>query len=184
MKNRIFALLALFAIAAFPQSNYGDEKPAAAPNATLEKYTNAEKQYSIDYPSSWKKTDVPELDIVIFAPSRGDENHPKASLNVVSQNVGTSIPLDTFYNESIDNLKKALKDVNVEKTGTSSLNGTESKWVIYTHVMQNIKFRVLQYFVVSDQTVYLITFGSADTDFDSYKKEFEQIVSSFKIIKS
>ena len=184
MNTPIFTLIAVFSLALLPQANYGDEKPAAAQTVSLEKYTNAEKHYSIEYPSTWKKSDVPQLDIVLFAPSDTDESRPRASLNIVSENIGASIPLNTFFDESLNNLKQTLKEVKIENSGTANLNGTESKWVTYTHVMQNVKFKVLQYFVASDKSVYLITFGSVDQDFDNYKKEFEEIISSFKISKS
>lgn len=184
MKIRLFTLIAMLAYVAFPPFSFGDENPAASQTVTLEKYTNTEKHYTIDYPSNWKKTDVPQLDIVLFAPSSGDDTRPRASLNIVSENIGAIVPLNTFYDESVKNLKESLKEVVVENSGTATLNGVESKWITYTHVMQNVKFRVLQYFIASEKTVYLITFGAVEQDFNTYKKEFEEIVSSFKISKN
>lgn len=184
MKSRLFILLALIVCAASPQVNIAAETAAPAETVKLEKYINSEKGYSIEYPSTWKKTDVPQLDIVLFAPSIGDANRPRASLNIVSENVGAIVPLNTFYNESVNNLKETLKEVNIENSGSATINGVESKWVIYTHVMQNVKFRVLQYFIASDKSVYLITFGAVDQDFDRYKSEFEEIVKTFTIAKS
>lgn len=189
---RLFVLLCLPAIPLISETQALESPGQAAPvvnpqiadkAVTLEKYSNAEKHYSIEYPSDWKKSDVPQLDIVLFAPSKGDDQSPRASVNVVSENVGATIPLDTFFNESINNLKESLKDVNVEKTGSIELNGTQSKWIIYTHTMQNVKFRVIQYFVVANQTVYLITFGALDQDFEGYKGDFDKIVSTFRVTK-
>lgn len=184
MKTRIFTLFALIAWVAFPPLSFGAETQTPAQAVKLEKYSNSEKGYSIEYPSTWKKTDVPQLDIALFAPSIGEANSPRASLNIVSDNVGVIVPLNTFYNESVNNLKESLKEVKIENSGTATINGVESKWVIYTHVMQNVKFRVLQYFIASDKSVYLITFGAVDQDFDHYKAEFEEIVKTFTIAKS
>ena len=126
----------------------------------LEKYINSEKGYSIEYPSDWKKNDVPQLDLVLFAPTQKNDDKPHASMNIVSEKVGSGINLEQFYSESANNLTTALKDVQVEKTGSIQLNGTTSKWMLYTHVMQGVKFRVLQYFIVADETIFLMTFST------------------------
>ena len=149
---------------------------------TLEKYLNSEKHYSIDYPSDWVKSDVPQLDLVLFAPSKEDDGKPHASMNVVSEKVGKGITLDQFYSESATNLTSALKEVQVEKSGDSQLNGVTSKWMQYTHMMQGVKFRVLQYFVVAQETIFLITFSVSADEFDHYRADFEKIAKSFKIL--
>lgn len=147
----------------------------------LEKYSNFEKEYSLEYPSNWMKNDVPQLDLVLFAPPKEKDGNPHASMNVVSEKVGEKISLDQFYSESATNLTSALKDVKVEKNGTVQFNGVPSKWMQYTHVMQGVTFRVLQYFIVADQTIFLMTFSSSDKDFDDYRADFEKIANSFKI---
>jgi hypothetical protein len=147
----------------------------------LEKYTNAEKGYSIEYPSDWKKNDVPQLDLVLFAPTKEAGEMPHASVNIVSEKVGKGIHLEQFYSESVSNLSTALKEVQVEKSGTAELNGITGKWIQYTHVMQGVKFKVLQYFVVADETIFLITFSSSADDFEQYRPDFEKIANSFKV---
>jgi hypothetical protein len=155
-------------------------------NATieLEKYTNHDKGYSLDYPADWKKSDVPQLDLVLFAPTKGKDENPHASMNIVSEKVGKGINLEQFYSESAANLSGALKEVSVEKSGLTLLNGTPSKWMLYTHTMQGIKFRVLQYFIVAQETIFLITFSASAEDFDRYQSDFKAIANSFKIAPS
>lgn len=158
------------------------EKNGQTQIAKFEKYTNTEKGYSLEYPSDWKKSDVPQLDFVLFAPTENNER-AHASLNVVSEKVGMEINLEQFFNESTKNLASALKEVKIEKTGSAKLNGIEAKWVQYTHVLQGMTFRVLQYFIVSSETIYLITFSASEEDFDKYRKDAEHIASTFKILK-
>lgn len=153
-------------------------------NVKLETYTNTDAGYSIEFPADWQKNDVPELDLVLFAPNKKTAEHPHASMNIVSNNVGAKIDLEQFYSESEKNLTAVLKDVRVDKTGSHLLNGTPSKWVLYTHVMNGMKFRVLQYFIVSGEMIFLMTFSAEDDDFSDYRSDFENIASTFKIIKS
>lgn len=185
MKKLYTSVLTAMVLASSTLS-YADEQAMTAPQpVTLsEKYTNTEKNYSIEYPTDWKKNDVPRLDLVLFAPSKGPDANSHASMNIVSEKVGPGITLEQFYSESASNLTTALKDVQVEKTGNSQLNGVPTKWLLYTHVMQNIKFRVMQYFMVAQETVFLLTFSAVAENFDSYKPEFEAIANSFKLVKS
>lgn len=163
--------------------------PAVPPQTTdalkiqlTEKYSNSEKNYAIRYPNEWKQNDVPKLDIVLFIPPKVGDKDSYASMNVVSEKVGPEISLNQFYTESTANLSKSLKDVQIEKTGESDLNGTRAKWILYTHEMKNIKFRVLQYFLVADETVYLLTFSSSETTFNQYKQEFEDVANTFHLL--
>lgn len=185
MKKFAFKIAASLFLAIITTTQICAETPAAsAPTPSLtEKYTNTEKNYSIAYPSTWKKAEVPRLDLVLFAPPKGSEDNTHASMNVVSEKVGPGITLEQFYSESAANLTTALTDVNVEKTGSGDIDGIPTKWVLYTHVMQNIKFRVLQYFLVAQDNVYLITFSSVADSFKDYNSEFENIVKSFKMTK-
>jgi hypothetical protein len=173
-----------FVAIAEEKAAFATEKNEQTQTVQLEKYTNSEKGYSIEYPSDWKKNDVPQLDLVLFAPTQKNDDKPHASMNIVSEKVGPGINLEQFYSESANNLTSALKDVQVEKTGSIQLNGTTSKWMLYTHVMQGVKFRVLQYFIVAEETIFLMTFSASDEDFNQYRQDFENIASTFKVFKT
>jgi hypothetical protein len=181
--NALYKILMIYALTCTLAVNAVEtiQEPRTEQNAQLETFKNEEKGYSVEYPSDWKKSDVPQLDLVLFAPTKDHESTPHASMNIVSEKVGSAVSLEQFYTESAANLSSALKEVHVEKSGSSTLNGTPSKWTLYTHVMQGVKFRVLQYFVVANDSIYLMTFSTAADDFDGYKGEFEKIANSFKI---
>lgn len=159
------------------------EAPPKEVGATTEKYTNKEKLYSIDYPSDWQKKEVPSIDFVLFAPPKGTDTQVHASMNVIAEKIDTPVNLNQFYKESVSNITTELKDVKIESSGETRLNDTQSKWVLYSHKMQDIGFRVLQYFVVSKDRVYLLTFSALSEDFATYKSEFEKIANSFKLLK-
>lgn len=181
MKKYLFVSLSALMMTCASYSPLFAEAQAAP--ELKEHYTNTEKNYTITYPSSWKKTNVPRLDVVLFAPPKSPEDNAHASMNIVSEKVGAGITLDQFYSESAANLKTALQDVVVEKTGSADINGIPTKWILYTHVMQNVKFRVLQYFIAHHETVFLLTFSSAVDSFDSYRHDFDEIAKSFKLEK-
>lgn len=185
MKNTIIvALTSVLLTFAANLCTAADTATDSQPVQLTEKYTNAEKGYSISYPESWKKTDVPRLDLVLFAQPKDDDTAAHASMNIVSEKVGPGITLEQFYTESATNLTTALKNVKVEKKGTSDLNGVEARWILYTHEMQSVKFRVLQFFIVANQTVYLLTFSTVADSFDDYQSEFDAVSKSFRLEKA
>lgn len=180
--NRIPRLLITVALTSYAFSAIAKEEPTTAPKTVqLEHYVSAEKGYALDYPADWKKSDIPQLDLILFAPSTQANGYPHASMNIVSEKVGSDVTLDQFYKESAANLQAALKEVNVQKSGSSVVNGISTKWMIYTHTMQGVTFRVIQYFVVANGSIYLITFSVANDAFDSYLPAFEEILRSFKL---
>lgn len=184
MKKSPFTYIALLAcvlffggiIAYLPASSAPVEE-AAPPQ---ERYINEEKGYSIEYPKDWQKQEVPRLDIVLMSPSGTAESQSHATMNLVSEAVGKDITLDQFYNESVKHLNAELKEVKVEKSGDLIIHGIPSKWIEYSHKMLDSNFRVLQYFLVSQGNVYLITFSALADNFDHYRATYESIATSFK----
>lgn len=162
--------------------SYADSVGTAAPSLKMELFQNSAKNYSIEFPSNWERKDVPPLDLVLFAPPAPGSMQPHASMNLVSEKVDMDVSLDQFYSESVKNLANELKDVKIEESGTVNLNNAKSKWVLYTHVMQGVKFSVLQYFIVHEHAIYLLTFSSVENEFSHFRPEFEKIASSFKFI--
>lgn len=183
MKNLIMpALCALFVTTSLPVSSAITVNPPPKSAITELKYENAEKNYSIEHPAEWTKKDMPKLDLVLFSPAKGAAKEPEASMNVVSEKIESSVNLDQFYTESINNLTKTLKDVKIKKNGDTSLNGVASKWVVYTHALQGNTFEVLQYFIVAQDMIYLITFSSKEANFEHFRPVFEKAASSFKLL--
>lgn len=156
-----------------------EEAPPSTADTTFE---SKEKNFSITYPSTWKKKEIPKLDLVLFAPLKAAAKEPQASMNVVSEKVEPGVLLDLLYNDSIENLSKALQQVKIIKSGDIKLSGIPAKWVRYTHVMQDNKFEVLQYFMVVKDTVYLVTFSAKAEAFEEFQPVFERVVASFKLL--
>lgn len=165
----------------FTTAAYSEESTIApiAKSTETKKFSSAEKHYSIEHPAHWESKEMAKLDLVLFAPGKDGSSDPVASMNIVSEKVDETVTLDQFYNESLTNLKTALKDVNIVKSGDKSLNGTPSKWIAYTHEMQGVKFAVLQYFIVANDMVYLITFSSPENLYESFSADFEKVAESF-----
>lgn len=184
MKKSPLTLLALLACMLFfgglitylPASSAVVEE-AAPP---LEKYVNEEKGYSIEYPKDWHKQEIPRLDIVLLSPPKDAESQSHATMNLVSENVGEKVTLDQFYAESVKHLTAELQEVKIEKTGDLTIHGVPSKWIEYSHKMVDTHFRVLQYFLIAQENIYLMTFSATTEDFEHFRSTYESIATSFR----
>jgi len=146
---------------------------------TTKNYTNEDKGYSIEYPSDWEKKEIPAVDFVLLAPQKSEKHPIRATMNIISEKVEAPIDLAQLYQESIDNLKKALTDFNVKDSGDMTLDGMPAKWILYTHEIQKINIEVLQVFFSNKMGIYLITYTSPADDFAEYRPAFDKMNASF-----
>jgi hypothetical protein len=144
-------------------------------------YVNKTRNYEINYPAQWEKKQAPGLDVILFAPMKRGALHSDATMNIISEKIGTEVSLEQLYSESLKNLTTELKETHIEASGEVLLNKTPSKWVRYTHLMNGAKFTVLQYFILAQETIYLMTFSSPTDLYQKYQSDFENIASSFHI---
>lgn len=184
MKKLIISLLSCtLMFTSFAQAADTAATSTKSSDSLTKSYENKEKKYGIDYPETWQKKDVPSLDFVLFAPPKDSSKEIHASMNVIAEKTGSEVTLDKFYNESVANLKSELKDVKIDGSGDRTISGIPSKWIVYTHVMQEVKFEVIQYFLAANDSVYLLTFSSIADDFNTYRPTFDSIAGSFHLLK-
>jgi len=143
-------------------------------------YRNDNNKYSVSYPANWLKKDVAKLDLFISPPLKKEEQSGPATVNFTSEEVPSDINLTEFYNESVKSLTNELKNVKIESTGDRILDGVKTRWIVYTHVLQSITYKVMQIFIINYSHLYLITASAPAEDFDLYRPEFESVISTFK----
>jgi hypothetical protein len=159
---------------------------AAAPSVeVVEKqdpnFTEPDKGYAITFPREWHwQRDYMGLDVFAPAPPRDEQAGSMANISVVSGKIDSNIDLESFYNTNLENLKKALRDVQVVETGKVQLDGLEGRKVIYNHAMGEMKLRVLQYFVIKNGHGFIITCTSSLEEFPKYVEAFESTANSLK----
>lgn len=168
-----------------PTTTTAPTKEEAPQKEELKTYVNKEKKYEVQYPKSWQtRAASDQFDLVLVAPPKPSEKQISATMNLLSEHVGSALTLDQFFNENIPNVMTELKEAKIEDSGTQSLNGVTSKWALYTHRMNDLDLKVLQYFIIANERAYLITFSTINDEFPLYKNEFDDIAASFRLLKS
>lgn len=165
-----------------PNFIYSADSQQSVLSQDLEKYVNQDKKYEIQFPKNWVKREAPAFDLVLVAQSNDPKQAITATMNLISEYIGKSITIDTFFNENIPTISKELKNSKIEGQGEEKLNGVTSRWIQYSHEMNNIRFEVLQYFIIHEGYAYLLTFSSIANEFPRYENEFKNIAKTFRIL--
>jgi hypothetical protein len=147
-------------------------------------FTETDKGYSITFPSQWQwQRDFMGLDVFASAPSKDVQSTFLANISVISGQIGKDVSVDAFFNENMENLKKALREVKVVETGKIFIDGLEGRKVVYNHSMADIHLRVAQYFVVKNGIGYIVTGTALEEGFPKFVDTFEAAVRSFKLLQ-
>lgn len=150
--------------------------------ADFETYENKEGGYSISYPSKWelRKLDSKKnrTQIGIISPSEGSKDIFIENVVIMSfNNISRKITVEEYFNANLIKLKEKYKIIS---KGTSKINGVEAKWVKCLK-SDGQKLKIMQYYLVKDDNLYLITCGSTVSNYKNYKSTFDKIIQSFNL---
>ncbi len=144
-------------------------------------YHNAQKGYTIVFPSNWEvKEGFMGLDVFGLSALKNSEDKFRENVNVVTEDLRTPLTLDEYYDLGVKNLSMLLTDFKEIDTGRVDVNGVPARWIVYDHRMGEVRARVLQVIMVKGDRAYIITATATPEEFDSYRGSFDTIVKSFK----
>jgi hypothetical protein len=143
--------------------------------------------FSITTPAGWQRTDtmINGIDIAQFTPpidtldTLGVGNPTNAVVAAIA--VPDYYDLSFFYTKSLQDMQKTLKDFSIFKEGKAPINGEPTKWIQYTNSLDSRQMDVLQYYLVKNNTAYIITCGANVNEMGLYLKVFQQFVNTMRI---
>ncbi len=148
-------------------------------------FTQEEKGYAITFPYQWHwQRDFMGLDVFASAPAKDEQVGSLGNISIISSKIEGDLTLETFFSSNLDNLARALRDIKILERGQAFVDGTDARKVIYTHAMGDINLRVIQYFLIKNGHVYIITSTASFEEFPKYADSFETAVRSFKATRS
>lgn len=143
-----------------------------------------ENSYSIQYPVDWDldKSGRIGTSFILFSRSTSPNDNNRENVCLVIQDLqGQNINLDRFVENSLDQTKTILTNVNIIENKRMSENGQDFQKVI-ANLDQGIeKFKSEQYYFLKNGKVYILTFTCEIDKFEKYKETGEKIMNSFKL---
>ena len=145
------------------------------------------KNYSISYPSDWTvdQTNQMGTDFIILSQLTSESDLFSENVNLIVQDLtGYDLDLAAYTQLSIDQIKALITDA--ELISSEKINGAENDFqkVIYTGRQGQYQLKFEQYYLVENNKAYVLTLTCEIDQFDSYQKQGEQILNSFKLMKN
>ncbi|GHT91969.1 hypothetical protein AGMMS49545_08800 [Betaproteobacteria bacterium] len=141
----------------------------------------SQENYSIKYPSDWKLNTSGMMESKFFIFSQDQSPSDNFAKNVVLLTEQTPLSLDDYIkaqNKAIEKFFPYYKKIEGERIQDGS--GAYYK-LIGTFKQGDVQIKNEQHIWLSNGTAYILTFTSAQNDFDRYKDIGKQILASFRI---
>lgn len=146
-------------------------------------FNEFEKDYKITLPENWQvQRGFMGLDVFAAAPFENKEVGSRANISVISTEGDQELTLDQYFNLNIENLKSKLSDFKQIESGKAMLSGTEARKLVYSHQMNGLDIKVIQYFILKGKKGYVITCAASADVFPKYADTFERSVRTFQLL--
>lgn len=147
-------------------------------NASAYTFTNIGRDFKIEYPTGWTYTEEPDGSDQTFTSQTG---HAWVRVAVVPSE---GMTLDDIVGERIRYLNGLGVYPFSEKYVTISGVTDKVKELMFYEDYQQKEYKERQILALSGNKYYIITAGSATSDFAFYSEDFDNIINSFNIIQS
>jgi len=148
----------------------------------MERYSNAQHGFSIDYPKTWEKIEPKDsLIICKFITLDG-----LASYRVVVEKLPSPITLAEYYKLTSDQIKTALPAqhmaVNFVSEGDSKLGGVPAKKTIYTLAFEDTPrtAKIEQYLAIKGDKGFVFNYTAEEPIFDDFRKVIDKALDSME----
>ncbi len=139
--------------------------------------------YSIEAPEGWTKLDtlVSGLKITtVMAPLDNEKDVFRENLNIITEDA-KDYSVDDYAKANRKYMEEQLPEMKVIRSGETKIGDLPAQWVLYTFNYSGQPLKNTVYFIVKNNTGYVLTCSALHSDFDKFENGFKQCVSSFKI---
>ncbi|MCK4322643.1 hypothetical protein KAX08_09025 [candidate division WOR-3 bacterium] len=147
------------------------------------RYYNKTKGFSIKFPKGWEIFEgQTEEDPVVEAvsPWESDSDMLSEFISIYVDELPNWMDLDDYYSELSINSENELAHYQEEDSGTSTIDDTYVKWLIFSYTVAEGAMQNISYLFFKDHQAYIITCNSEPEKFYMYKSKFEEVAQSFK----
>lgn len=128
-------------------------------------------RFSIKYPSNW--TIKSDTESALFTSPEGN------SINVVYENMETSMTVDQYYEKNVSEIKDLLDNETMVEQSTAIFANGEGRMITFTAKLDNTDLKFSQVFAVKDKTGYVLTYSGDPGMYFNYASVFDRIIPTF-----
>ncbi len=145
------------------------------------RFYSDEYGFSIVFPKYWE-IQQQEMGAVVIAlsPEEGSRDDFRENIAITVEDVADDTTLENYFELSQKNLKNYSKDYRLLYKNNTWLSKKPAMILGFTYTMSGLKLKVLQYYCLNKNKVYVITCTALPHTFDRYEAKFLKIVRSFR----
>ena len=172
-KLTLLVLINLFVVLAFANQAIPEE-------IEWQTYQNQDYGFSISFPANWEvKERYRNTVVVALSPARGRRDTFRENVNLNVQTLPRGLTLEDYYKKSIQDMEEYLFNFEELSSGNFKINDLNSKYLIYTHKVGNVRVKVLEVLIVKGSFGFKMTCTAIPHAFERYRGTFKEILSSF-----
>lgn len=148
------------------------------------RFYNDEYNFSIVFPKYWEiQQKEMGTAVVALSPEEGIRDEFRENVAITIEEVSGDSTLKKYFELSQKNLKSYSKDYRLLYKNNTWLARKPAMILGFTYTMSGLKLKVLQYYCLYKNKVYVITCTALPHSFDRYEETFLKIVRSFRFEK-
>jgi hypothetical protein len=171
-----FMTASIFTLSLMLIGSYGN-----AEQALSQKVQDSSGKYVVEFPKDWKVTDGKSLgvDYVAEAPAPGKDNFTN-NANILTEQLDSTMTPKEYFDKGMIDLKKfdGFKLTGINDVDINGFKGVEAE---YSYLYNGIQIDVLQYAVIKDKSVVVLTFGASPADYPTVKPLFSDIAKTLVV---
>jgi hypothetical protein len=144
--------------------------------------SHADRGFSFSYPSSWTVVNNTHKDndvITLMPPNNYDLFGEKMTFGM--EKLQSNMSLQEYSDKAIKILSIALADFHLIDSSPFLLSDSIWERISFTHETDNRIIKVLQFWSIKDDYVYIISFGTTPDSYFSYLPTLHKIISGVEI---
>ncbi|MFX1256377.1 MAG: PsbP-related protein [Promethearchaeota archaeon] len=153
-------------------------------NYEIKLVENLEHGIKIKFPSKWEmKENIMDAIVVFLTPIESKLDKFRENLSIMIKMILVEPRLlDEYIEFEINQLKKAILDFRLVEKKKTKLAKIPAYKLVFTGKKQEITLKLMQYYALKYNIVYLMTYTAEKYKYDKYLKIILKMIKSFKII--
>lgn len=142
--------------------------------------------YTILCPPEWTidSSGTVGTELIFFTPMDSTGDQFRENFNLIVQDLsGLNMTLDKYTEISVEQIKTLIQNSNLISSEKVQEDGLVFQKLFYTGTSGMNKLKFEQFYFVHDEKAYVLTLTCAESTFDKFQKEGEQIMRSFFFTK-
>ena len=148
----------------------------------LEFRDNLEYNFKIKYPVNWEKR-VAKMNTIVAFVAKLENPLEKFRENFTIMVRETDLEpslLDELIDIEITQLKEAFLDFQLIKKKKTNLSQIPAYLLIYIGKKKDFEVKIMQYYTIKDNLIYLLTYTTEIEKFDKFLKIIKKMIKSFE----